>query len=78
MKYSYEQFLCIILLQEESLKPPNQLQYLLQHKILQWVLFHADLVSESWLNIIKYLAIIHGTYDKTDCTQSLNKKEIET
>jgi len=48
MKYSYEQFLCIILLQEESLKPPNQLQDLLQYKILQWILFHADLISESW------------------------------
>jgi hypothetical protein len=45
---SYEQFLYIILLQEESLKSPNQLQDLLQHKTLQWVLFHTDLISESW------------------------------
>jgi hypothetical protein len=48
MKYSYEQLLCIILLHEESLKPPNQLQDLLQREILQWVLFQADLITESW------------------------------
>jgi len=33
---------------KSPLKPPNQLQDLLQHKILQWILFHADLISESW------------------------------
>ena len=47
MKYNYEQFLRIILLQKECLKPLNQLQDLLQYQTLHFILFHAN-ISASW------------------------------